>query len=212
MPDERVSGDTLWIGRIATTRCIQPPPPASSSERQLLMAWLKAAARERPVLVHASAEATPEAARIQVNMVEGSLLLVPVPVPGGGEDPRQPQRLVFQKRTPGAHSVPAGRWRVAGYRRQQLAEDQTLWQAWAAGRHGRVLELKQGEVFALHLDEHVGARVQWSIKGERFQGSVAVTGDSGLGLSLMAGKERVPARMVLKKGATVLDAVPLDWG
>lgn len=210
MPDERVPGDSLWLGRIAVTRCIQPPAPESTGERQLLLAWLKAPARERPVLVTEPAPTDAPGGRIEVAFADGSVLLLPES--SGKEDLRTAQRLVFERRKPGARVIPAGRWRLAGYRLQRLDKDQTLWQLWGAGNAGRVIEIKAGEVTQLAVDEHVGLRVQWSIKGEKFQGGLAVTGDAGLGATVMAGKERVAARMVLRAGATTLDSVPLEWG
>ncbi len=210
MPDERVPGDSLWLGRIAVTRCIQPPAPENNGERQSLVAWLKAAARERPALVSEPASQEAPGGRVEVAFADGSLLFLPES--SGQADTRTPQRLVFERRKPGARALPAGRWRLAGYRLQRLDKEQTLWQLWGAGKAERVLDIKAGEVTKLALDERAGVRVQWSIKGEKFQGGLAVTGDAGLGATLMAGKERVPARMVLRAGATTLDSVPLDWG
>lgn len=210
MPDERVPGDSLWLGRIALTRCIQPPAPASNGERQTLVAWLKETARERPTLVADAANAEAPGGRIEVAFTDGSLLLIPELT--GKEDLRTAQRLIFERRKPGVRAIPAGRWKLAGYRIQRLDKEQTLWQLWGAGSANRIIDIKEGEVTKLALDEHVGVRVQWNIKGEKFQGGLAVTGDAGLGATLMAGKERVPARMVLRSGATTLDSVSLDWG
>ena len=210
VPDKNVPGDLLWAERIATTACIQPKAPKSTPERQVLQAWLLAAEQPRPQRIDAEAAAQADEGRISVPFAAGSVLLLPNDaVPNAA---RRPLRLVWTKAQGGTRALAAGRWRVAGYRLQRRDKENTDWQLWAAGGKGREFVIVAGQDFVLDIDQRVSTTVNWSSKGSKLQVGIAVQGDSGLGATMLRGGERVPARFVLRNGATTALAGDLDYG
>ncbi|MSR75267.1 MAG: hypothetical protein EXS14_07350 [Planctomycetes bacterium] len=209
-PDRAVPGDLVWAERIASTACIQPKPPKSSPERSILKSWLLAAERSRPRRVDHSAQAQQDEGSLTVRFIEGSVLLVPHN--GGPSDPRSALRLVWSKAQGGARALPAGEWRIAGYRLQRRDKEGTEWQLWAAGGTGRVVSVVAGKEAQLEIDERVITAVSWSAKGQKLQVGVSVKGDSDLGATVVRGGERVPARYVLRNGVATAAAGDMEYG
>lgn len=211
MADPGVPGDDLWLLRIRTTACVQPAAPKGMKLRQELIDWFGGKRQERPAREDAARAAGPEEGTIVPGFERGSVLLWPEG--DGGE--RRPVRLVWAGEAKAApeRAVPAGDYVVRNYKIQRADAAGTEWQIWGSGAAGRKVRIDAGSRATLDLDLSVHVKPMAMDKGRQVQLGLGVTGDSGLGLTVIRGQDRVPATAVIRDaGGKALTKADLRYG
>ncbi len=199
VPDPAVAGDTLWVGRVATTACVTPAGEGSRAKRGALIEWLRSDSRQRPSVEAAARTLPDEHGAVVANFKRGSVLLGP---PGGAGEAADLIRLVWNGESGDAarRAVPAGTWQVRGYRVIRAGANRTEWQTWGSGRGGRRITVSAGATTRLDLELRVHLKARAGQRRGRLSVGVGVTGDSGMGLSVVRGGDRVPATYKLVGG------------
>ena len=210
-PDPRVAGDRLWIERIGTTACVQPPAPRAKKQREALIALLTGPGLPRPLVESTSRAMGPGEGSVTLPGGRGSVLLVATR-PDGHPREHGAVRLVWKAGGQEPRVLPAGHYRVQGYRFHATDPDGVRWQLWGSGAKGRRIEIRPGENQALSLDRsvHVNATARRA-RGKLFLG-LGVTGDSGLGVTVIRDADRVPARFTILARGEQLAQGALQYG
>ena len=194
-PDPRLTDGALWISRIAVTACVQPMGEGSAGKRNDLMNLLRSDRVHRPRLESAFRTALVGEGEVQLPYPHMSVLLVAATP--GSEQPAI--RLVASGEKDLRRVVPEGRYRVQSYTLSRTDVAGVRWALWGSGSQGATLSVSADKPLRLRLLDKVKLSVGVRQRGGRTQVSLGVTGDSGMGLTVVCGKERVPAFFLLHR-------------
>ncbi len=209
-PDPKVPGDELWIERIKTTACVQPAAPKGQKERMALIEWIRGSAFPKPPCVAEASAPKDGEGTVVTAFGRGSVLLWPATEGGSAA----PVRLVWtgEKGERRERAVPAGDYVVRNYRVHRTDAQGVAWQIWGSGASGRSVKVVAGETASVALDLAVKVAPQAKPKGKDLQVGLAVTGDSGMGLTVVRAKDRVPATYEILGGGKRLASGDLGYG
>ncbi len=208
-PDSRIGGDDLWIGRIATTACVQPPGPKGLPLRDALIAFLREGEWDRPVTETAERAASDGEGTVRLGFGDASVLLVPL-----SDHVSAPMRLVWSDReTKGAaRTIRAGRYRIQGYRIGLSDAAGVRWEIWGSGAKGREIVVPAGGEIELSIDRRVRVEANARPNRGKFNIGVQVLGDHKMGVTVVREQERVPANYVIENETSEVSAGTLGYG
>jgi len=211
MPDTAVVGDTEWIGRIASTACVQPAGAAGQPTRKGLMEWLGSKSPDRPVVVGSRTQPKAHEGLVRCSVSHGSVLLVPA---GGGGEVVDQVRLVFsgERGAAALRAMGEGEWMVRNYRVHRQDDRGRKWQLWGSGARGRRIQVKRGETVRLDLDLAVTVKPMAKPSKKGLRVGLGVSGDSRMGVTVIREGDRVPARYVVGQGDRVLTSGSMAYG
>lgn len=149
-------------------------------EREALIAWINSKAPQLP-RVDAATKPGPKSGTVRADPGDGYVVLVPE----GKANDAAVRLLWSTEDREKARPVEAGRYEIRRY--VVVRKD---WQIWATG-HGRTIEVREGAETALELDLAVTLKMHVMRKAGRVQVGGAFSGDHGMGLSLVHGRDRI---------------------
>ncbi|MEM7262626.1 MAG: hypothetical protein AAF488_11595 [Planctomycetota bacterium] len=195
-PDAKLATDKLWIDRVAVTACVQPAGRPSAPTRASIIAYLESE-RDVPRLVSTAAKPAAGEGEIQLGHPEKlTVLLVPMTSDGSTVDAeRDPIRLAWgpdqgeEKR-----ALPAGLYRVRHYTIRRNDQSGEEWHLWGSGPAGRRVHVDAGGSTKLLLDPRVQCRLTAKQTANGVGIGLAVTGDGGLGATVIQKDKRVPVK------------------
>ena len=208
-PDASLAGDRVWIGRIATTACVLPLAPKVAARREGLIEWLRGPRVHRPAVERKARKAARGEGLVSARLGQCSVLLVPAEA----SDSAAPVRLVFDDKpaSEATRALAAGRWVVRNYKVFRTDQSGRAWQIWASGK-GQEIRVMKGKKPPLELDLRVHLRTNVRLRGGKLRVGIGVTGDKGMGLTVIAAGDRVPATYVLKGRGKDLASGSMKYG
>ncbi len=170
-------------------------------QRDAIIAWVNSAAPQLP-RVDAKSPAPKSAGRASVNFDEGYVLLVPQ---DKGLDAGL--RLVWSRDDKEkTRAIPPGTYALRRY-----AVSKGDWQIWATGK-GRAVEVREGEETKIELDLAVTLKTSVSSRGNRANVGGNFVGDSGMGLSLLKGEDRITVGWKALRSGKILGSGDCTYG